>query len=66
MGRKMNQEDFKPQDYLDAINDIILNGCTDGNCQITGPKKGLGTNGGCHCLREIKIYAKGYHEKRER
>ena len=25
-------------------------GCTDGNCVVTGPKKGMHTNGGCKCI----------------
>lgn len=28
-----------------------LDGCSDGYCKITGPAKGMHTNGGCRCLR---------------
>lgn len=26
-------------------------GCTDHSCIVTGPKSGMGTNGGCHCMK---------------
>ena len=28
----------------------MLTGCSDGYCDITGPRKGMHTNGGCHCI----------------
>jgi hypothetical protein len=28
-------------------------GCTDGGCVVTGPKTGMHTNGGCHCLQNL-------------
>lgn len=26
------------------------NGCSNHGCIVTGPKKGMGTNGPCHCI----------------
>ena len=26
-------------------------GCTDRACIVTGPRSGMGTNGGCHCMQ---------------
>lgn len=28
-------------------------GCTDHNCYLAIKKRGMGTNGGCHCLDAI-------------
>ena len=27
-------------------------GCSSHSCIVTGPKKGMGTNGPCHCLSD--------------
>jgi len=29
-----------------------LDGCSDGFCLITGPAKGMHTNGGCRCVKD--------------
>jgi hypothetical protein len=34
-----------------------IGGCTDGHCLVTGPRKGMHTNGGCSCLRHDKYKA---------
>ena len=30
-----------------------MNGCTDGNCVISGKRSGMHTNGGCHCIQNL-------------
>lgn len=29
-----------------------IGGCSDGYCMISGPAKGMGTNGRCRCVRD--------------
>lgn len=29
-----------------------VGGCTDGHCLVTGPARGMHTNGGCKCARD--------------
>jgi hypothetical protein len=39
-----------------TIRDILFSdfiGCTNHDCVITGPKKGMGTNGSCSCLHNM-------------
>jgi hypothetical protein len=39
-----------------TIRDILFagfTGCSNHNCVITGPKKGMGTNGSCHCIQDM-------------
>ena len=31
----------------------ITLGCTNHGCVVTGPKKGMGTNGPCDCVRAL-------------
>ena len=31
-----------------------IDGCMDGNCVITGKRAGMHTNGGCHCIQNLK------------
>ena len=28
-------------------------GCSNHGCVVTGPKKGMATNGPCHCVKEL-------------
>jgi len=39
---------------MDTLQQLLTHGCSDGYCYIKGPAKGMHTNGGCRCLREIK------------
>jgi len=33
---------------------VTAEGCTDGYCDIAGPARGMQTNGGCHCLEDVR------------
>lgn len=38
---------------MKTVRDLLfkgMTGCSDHACLITGPKEGMGTNGGCRCL----------------
>jgi hypothetical protein len=67
----MNKDDLKAilADY-DARMEAI-GGCSDGYCMVTGPAKGMHTNGGCHCWMEkyraqrVMIAARGLRKQLE-
>lgn len=39
---------------VEELANLAAWGCSDGYCVFRGPAKGMHTNGGCHCLNEIR------------
>lgn len=50
----------RTEEVLDELQERLeaIGGCSDGYCLVTGPAKGMHTNGGCRCLDYDKYKAK--------
>ncbi len=44
------------REAYESVGRVLENvqGCSDGFCLISGPAKGMHTNGGCHCVKNIE------------